>query len=743
MEKRQYVRLPLDLKASITVKGGRPQACQIRDFSLGGVFLSCKGLKAGKFAGSKPSALEQQPVEIAFSTKSGGGEKQYRVTGRIARVSKSEVAVEFVNADPATLLVMQEMANKAQKEFLDTREMESIRRKAAGDPAADKVENRIGIVELLKEMVGRFLKEGLEALFMEAREQLFSAAKKAANPVQETECMDALKELENIRSLVEGSFLDTVMGHVVKPGYTQLAGPESPKQMGGELTLVDPEKFQDWLRMKRILEKAGPKHKDNQYELHARLSAVSDTEIDEFNNPIGLVEICSSFYDSVQELGASRIAREAVFDALESAVVSKLGMLYAEVNDMLVGKGILPTVAPPKHVIKKNPRAEAPKSGHPSASPGTHQVPPAAGAAGSGAPHVGGAPAHAAAPSAQGSSAGGHSGGGHATHSGGGSSAPPAVASDGSAAPAYSSPNAPTASSSGAQPATAPAQAPAGSAQAAPSAAAAVESAGSGASPADTSAMHAVPGSRSSAPGHRQAAIPAAVRGAQPGASAYQAVHSLLGLQRQVHGSGTRSGSGAQGGSAPGAGGGGGASGPAYARNEVINALSSVQHQPAGEGGLPGGANLKQRIQSALEQQQPAGSSKQLGEPEDAAIDLTTGLVESIVEDVLVSDEIRSQFNRLQIPLIKAAMKNDNFFADSKHPARRVVDQLGALTIPKGDTGAKLRKIVNQVVNQIATGEGDGETEFATAAGQLDAVLNEQMASYEQNVRRVVEACEH
>ncbi len=158
---------------------------------------------------------------------------------------------------------------------------------------------------------------------------------------------------------------------------------------------------------------------------------------------------------------------------------------------------------------------------------------------------------------------------------------------------------------------------------------------------------------------------------------------------------------------------------------------------------MPGGANLKQRIQSALEQQQPAGSSKQLGETEDVAIDLTTGLVESIVEDVLVSDEIRSQFNRLQIPLIKAAMKNDNFFADSRHPARRVVDQLGALTIPKGETGAKLRKIVNQVVNQIATGEGDGESEFATAAGQLEGVLEEQMAAYEKNVRSVVEACEH
>jgi diguanylate cyclase (GGDEF)-like protein len=175
---------------------------------------------------------------------------------------------------------------------------------------------------------------------------------------------------------------------------------------------------------------------------------------------------------------------------------------------------------------------------------------------------------------------------------------------------------------------------------------------------------------------------------------------------------------------------------------ELMNALSSVRHLSAAGDGAAGGTNLKERVQFALEAQQPPGVKKALGEAEKSAIDLTNGLVESIVDDVLVSDEIRSQFRRIEIPLLKALMKNNEFFADPSHPARRVVDQLGAITIPNNETGAKLQKKVNEVIRQITSKEGDGELEFTDAVDQLDAVVREQMRAYENNVRSVVEECE-
>ncbi len=697
--------------------------------------------------------MEDQPVALEFVAESAGTEQRFRLPGRLKRVSKGGVAVEFVNPDPATLLIMQELANKAHQAILDTQAREAVRAKAAGESQAKEIANRLGIVEMLKELVSRFLKEGLQTLFVEAREGLFESAKKSTSTVKETETFDAIRELDNIRSLVEQSFLKAVLDHVVNPGYVQLPGPESPPQRGDEeLTLVDPEKFQDWLRLKRILEKAGPKFKENEYELLARLSAVSNTKVDEFNNPIGLVDICASFYDAVQELGASRVTRKAIFDALESAVVAKLGMLWAEVNSVLVSNGILPTVEPPKHVVKKNPKAPTPKSAEPSASQGAHQSSPAGDAHDLGQAHAGAAPVHSGAPPSQAAGSGTSPTGTHTAHPGGATSAPPPpIASDGSAARAYPPPSSspaavgtmPPSPAPGAQTAPASAQAPASAGQAASGAAAPVESAGGGANPSNTSGMRAVPGSKGSATGRRQGAIPTADRGARPSGSAYQAAHTLLGIQRQVDGTGSQPAAGAPSGQAPGAGSPAAvAPGPSYARNEIINALSSVQHLSGPDGDAPGGVNLKELVQSALVAQQPTGVSKQLGEAEDAAIDLTAGLVDSIVEDVLVSDVIRSQFKRLEIPLLKAAMKNETFFADSKHPARRVVDQLGALTIPKGGTGTNLRNAVNQVVNQIASREGDGESEFVDAANQLGSILKEQLATYEKNVRSVVADCE-
>jgi diguanylate cyclase (GGDEF)-like protein len=649
------------LDAWITLKGGRRFTCQIKDFSLGGVFVVCSGLRDD----AGVPVVEQQQVELQFVAGPTGTEQHHLLTGRLARVFKGGFGIEFVGPDPGTLLVMQELANKVHQKFLKGRALEAAREKAAAGPSSEEVANRLGIVKRLKTLVNGFLEEKFEALFTDANERLFEFSKTAPSDRDETDCFDARREIDNIRSLVEQSFLEAVLDHVESPGYPKLAGPEARVQTDDELTLVDPDKFQDWLRIKRILEKAMPKYKDTQHELHARLSAVLNTKVDEFNSPIGPMEICGSFYESVQELGASRIARKALFDALEKFVVSDLRVLYDNVNGLLVNKGILPKVEAPKPVVPKTPRSADSER----ARTGQSQT------------------------------------GGHAVHAGAAPLPPPPPAAAVSAA---------------------------------------VGSVGTGASPALSPVKSFVSALQSSPTGERPDVIPAPGHGALLSASAYQAVQTLLGLQRQADCAGGQPASNAPAGSASGAGTfATGAPRPSYAWNEITNALSSVRHLSATVGdGAAGGTSLKERIQSALEAQQPTGVNKALGEAANAAIDLTSGLVESIVDDVLVSDEIRSQFSRLEIPLLKAVMKNNQLFADPGHPARRVVDQLGRLTIPNDESGARLQKKVDEVLRQITSKEGDGESEFTDAVGQLEAVVKEQMEAYGKNVQEVVEECE-
>lgn len=752
MEKRKFIRQPVDLEARISLEGGGQHTCRIKDFSLGGVFVACSSLTDDGPADSESSAVEHQPVELQFSAGSRGTKRKYRIGGRLTRVLKSGIGIEFVDPDPATLLVMQEAANQDRKAFLETRASEAAREKAAAGPGSKETGDRAGIMETLKELVRQFLNEYLEELFKDANERLFNSAKTAPNNVEERACFDAIKEVENIKSLVEQAFLDAMLDHVTHLGDHRLAGPEVPKQFGGELTLVDPERFQDWLRVKRILERAEPKYKDTQYELLARLSAVSDTKIDQYNNPIGLLEICGSFFDSVQELGVSVVARNAVFDALESTMVSDLGMLYDNVNSMFVSQGILPTVEPPKPIIPKNPRTATPPDADQPASPGAPEGPPPQGAHVPQRAYAGTAPSHAGAPPPPGSSTDPAQTGAHAVYPGGAPSAPPPPATAAPAAqPGYPPPGTSRAAGltspappPGAQSGPAHAPASAASPQPAHGGGAPAGSVGAGASPADTSAQPVAPVSKVRSPGRPQGVTPSPGSGARPTASAYQAVHTLLGLQRQAGSTGVQSASAAPPGTASGAGTPAteAPGPPTYARDEIMHALSGLQHGSSAGGDVPDGIDLKERIRSTLEAQQPSGVSRQLGEAENDAIDLTSGLVESIVDDVLVSAEIRPQLKRLEVPLVKAAMKNKGFFADSNHPARRVVDQLGALNIPKGEAGTKLQQIVDKVVSQITSREGDGSSEFTDAAHQLDAVVKAQMATYEKNVQSVVEDCE-
>jgi hypothetical protein len=223
VEQRRYVRQSLDLDAWITLKGGRRFTCQIKDFSLGGVFVVCSGLRDD----AGVPVVEQQQVELQFVAGPTGTEQHHLLTGRLARVFKGGFGIEFVGPDPGTLLVMQELANKVHQKFLKGRALEAAREKAAAGPSSEEVANRLGIVKRLKTLVNGFLEEKYEALFTDANERLFEFSKTAPSDRDETDCFDARREIDNIRSLVEQSFLEAVLDHVESPGYPKLAGPEA------------------------------------------------------------------------------------------------------------------------------------------------------------------------------------------------------------------------------------------------------------------------------------------------------------------------------------------------------------------------------------------------------------------------------------------------------------------------------------------------------------------------------------
>lgn len=77
-----------------------------------------------------------------------------------------------------------------------------------------------------------------------------------------------------------------------------------------------------------------------------------------------------------------------------------------------------------------------------------------------------------------------------------------------------------------------------------------------------------------------------------------------------------------------------------------------------------------------IKQNMPQGS---LTRADESTIDLLTAIFDTVFRDQNISQEIRDLIRFLQIPVLKAALVDKNFFFQEEHPARRMIDLLSRM----------------------------------------------------------------
>ncbi|MBA5637553.1 DUF1631 family protein [Duganella sp. LX20W] len=90
--------------------------------------------------------------------------------------------------------------------------------------------------------------------------------------------------------------------------------------------------------------------------------------------------------------------------------------------------------------------------------------------------------------------------------------------------------------------------------------------------------------------------------------------------------------------------------------------------------GEPGGGNVF--YLPAIKQTLPQGS---LSRTDESTIDLLSAIFDTVFRDQNISQEIRDLIRFLQIPVLKAALVDKNFFFQEAHPARRLIDLLSRM----------------------------------------------------------------
>ena len=168
---------------------------------------------------------------------------------------------------------------------------------------------------------------------------------------------------------------------------------------------------------------------------------------------------------------------------------------------------------------------------------------------------------------------------------------------------------------------------------------------------------------------------------------------------------------------------------------ELTQAVRALVGQPvaagvdrAADGAATGTAaatapNLIRRHRAALEQAATGPTDRLL-------IGIVVDLFDAVVADKAVPPPVAAMLSRLQLPVLRVAMRDRSFFASGTHPVRRFVDRVATLGSARDDlesaAGAAWLARVEALVQQIAQGEFQQVALYERKLQELEQVTAEQ-----------------
>ncbi|MEO8672213.1 MAG: DUF1631 domain-containing protein [Tahibacter sp.] len=188
------------------------------------------------------------------------------------------------------------------------------------------------------------------------------------------------------------------------------------------------------------------------------------------------------------------------------------------------------------------------------------------------------------------------------------------------------------------------------------------------------------------------------------------------------------------------------------ASNDDLQAvLGSLQNKPAAPMMLGGRlvqrniAHLKQDLLGQLRQFTPDSRPPQLAEEDSDTVDLVGMLFDFIAKDTRPDGATQNLLTKLQVPVLRVALRDKSFFTRRSHPARQLLNAIAEtgqywIDDSEGDNDRVLVEKMQLLVDRV-TGEFDGKVElFDEMLGDLSRHMGTLARKAEVAERRHVDA---
>jgi len=180
-----------------------------------------------------------------------------------------------------------------------------------------------------------------------------------------------------------------------------------------------------------------------------------------------------------------------------------------------------------------------------------------------------------------------------------------------------------------------------------------------------------------------------------------------------------------------------------------MDALATLQEQaqatPAAEGVEEKG--LAERVFKTLASQQgQADGMPKIGPREQEMVKVVENLLGNIRRDILLAQGIRQWMGKLEVPLLKAALVDQEVLTGGDNPVSLFVNKLERLDAAIGDditpragqVAGQIDQLINRLLKEFEWDLGA----FANLSQELDKLLAPHQQAYERTVDRVVQSCD-
>src|SRR6218665_863064 len=149
-----------------------------------------------------------------------------------------------------------------------------------------------------------------------------------------------------------------------------------------------------------------------------------------------------------------------------------------------------------------------------------------------------------------------------------------------------------------------------------------------------------------------------------------------------------------------------------------------------------------QRVSAAREQ---SIELKQKAEPpaEKATIEVVALMFQSILSEERIPVAVRIWFARLQVPVLRVALAEPEFFSNLDHPARKLIDRMGACAMGFNSTaidGSALEAQVRRAVQMIEQYPETGSRVFQLVLDEFEKFLAKFLTEKQTTARLVTVA---